>query len=199
MNNENEVIEEETSTEIAIVETESQIVDLRKISTLELLEAMVRIEKTNQDVRLRQEALVANVKRTERKFAGELSDIQKVTDEKIRQSEERAVKAAEKVSFINSRVYSGEFLRRNQLGKLNNPVISSQSMTKLLKFAQILMRNGQPYIQMFNGSEPICYNKEVSNQQTGYNGIEFMFHKGRTWRIIYDALRTHSYYEDFLL
>lgn len=189
MNNQNEIeVLEETSTAIAIAEPESKIVDSNKISTLDLLEVMIRIEKTNQESLQRQEILEANMQKTEN-----------ILREEIEQAKTEAIKAAEKVSFINSRVYSGEFLRRNQLGKLNNPVVSSQSMTKLLKFAQILMRNGQPYIHMFNGSEPICHNKEVNNQQNGYNGIEFMFHKSRTWKIVYDALRMHSLYEDFLL
>ena len=173
------------NTALAVNSTEQ----LKVLSNNAIIELLSRYNDTIEAIAKEQENIKANQSKLE-------VDLR----EEIKQNNDSILKSAEKASFINSRVYSGEFLNRTQLGKLHNPIISSQSMTKLMKFASIIQAtNGDPYTNMFYGSEPICQNKEVHNQRTGYNGIEFMFHKERTWKKIHNALERNSLYDEFLI
>ena len=188
MNNENEVIVEETSTAIAVAERESKIVDSNKISTLDLLEVMIRIEKTNQESLQRQEILEANISKTAN-----------ILREEIRQSEEKIIKTAEKATFRNSRVFSGIFLNRTNLGRMNDPQISNRSMTKLMRFAgMIYLNSSDPKMDLSYGKNPIIQQHEVVNEKTGYVGIDWLFHKERAWSRIIDALERAGVYEEYL-
>lgn len=99
------------------------------------------------------------------------------------------VEVAKKNNLIERLGNSEIYVNRTNLAKNFNIPLSNQRMTKLLRFAGILLANdnNNAYQQFYNGNEPLC-RKSKFLKADGYEGYKIQFHQEKTWNRIYNEL-----------